>query len=168
MADYVPAWIEIGGQVPREFVPELIACIRREVLRDDFGGSKIMANSAEDLLALALNEEGNPGTLKLYDERARDGQFEQLESLLEQHGVAFDRHSDAGDEFNSELVRFRPGWAAPTVTLTDALGREMMPTEYVVEALQMLRAGKSDEAIKHLAVLANEDVPPLEPLSFLG
>ncbi len=167
MADYVPAWIEIGGQIPRELVPELLACIQREVLCDDFGGSKITATSADELFVLAQDEEGNPSTLKLYDEGAHNGQFDQLESFLEQRGVAFDRHSDAGDEFSSELLRFRPGWSAPTTTLKDALGREMIPTEYVLEALQMLRAGKSDEAIKHLAELANECVPPLEPLSFL-
>ncbi len=168
MADYVPAWIEIGGQIPRQLVPELIACIQKEMLRDAFGGRKITATSADELLVLAQDEAGNPGTLKLYEEQARNGQFDQLESVLEQRGVAFNQHSDAGDEFSSELVRFRLGWPAPTTTLTDVLGREMILTEYVLEALQMLRAGKSAEAIKHLAELANEGVPPLEPLSFLA
>jgi hypothetical protein len=168
MADYVPAWIEIGGPVPRGLIPELIEQIQRETLRDDFGGSPIKATSADELLALAQDDEGNPGALKLYDERTHNGEFAQLESFLEEHGVAFNRHSDAGDEFSSEVARFRPGWPAPTVTLTDALGREMIPTEYVVEALEMLRSGKRAKAIKHLGALANEGVPPLEPLSFVG
>jgi hypothetical protein len=167
MSDYVPAWIEIGGPVPSKLVPKLINCIQSGALRDDFEGGTIQAHSANELLDLALDGDGNLGTLKLYDERARNGQFEQLEAFLEEHDVAFNRHSDAGAEFSSEVVRFRAGWPAPTVTLTDACGREVILTEHVVEALQMLRAGKSAEAIKHLAELVNEGVSPLEPLSFV-
>ena len=164
MADYAPAMIRIGGPLPRELVPELIDCIHSHGFCDDFGGSPVKAASADDLLALARDAQGRPGTLKLYDEQTHNGEFIVLECFLEEHGIAFDRRSDGGDEFAPEIVRFRPGWPAPTTTLTDGNGREMIQTDCVVEALQMLRAGKTAEAIVFLAELANEDVPSLEPL----
>jgi hypothetical protein len=167
MSDRVPTWIEIGGQVPRKLAPELIDCIERESLRDDFDGARIAAKTADDLVALARDDDGQPGTLKLYDDRAKNGQFEELEWLLERHQVAFDRRSDGGDEFSPELVRYRPAWPAPTTTLLDALGREVILTEFVVEVLQMLRAGQTAEAIVRLAELAEEGVPALKPLEFV-
>ena len=166
MADYAPAWIEIGGPLPRELVQGLLDCIRAHGLSDDFGGSPIKAVSADDLLELAQDADGHVDTLKLYDERAHNGQFDNLEWFLEQHDIGFDRHGDGVAEFSPEVVRFRPGWPAPTVTLTDGMGREMIQTEYIVEALQMLRAGDLAKAITFLAQLANEGVPPLQPLSF--
>jgi hypothetical protein len=165
MADYVPTWIEIGGPIPRRLVPELINCIISESLRDNFGGQRIAAANAEDLLSDAKDAQGNPDTLKLYEESAKNGQFDQLEQFLEEHGIEFDRHCGGGAEFSPELTRFRRGWSAPTVTLLDAIGREVILTEYIVEALQMLRAEKPAEAIAHLAALAGEGTPALEPLS---
>ena len=168
MSDRVPTWIEIGGPVPRKLVPELLDYIQGESLRDGFDSVRIAAQSADDLLALARTDNGVPGTLKLYDNYAKNGQFDELEGLLEQHGVAFDRRNNGGDEFSPELVRYRRGWPAPTTTLLDALGRPVILTEFVVEALQMLRAGQTSEAIVRLSELTDEGVPALTPIEFLG
>ena len=89
MADYVPAWIEIGGPIPRELVPELIDCIQSEGVSHSFGGGAIEARSADDLLDLAQDTEGHPGTLKLYDEQVHNGEFDYLESFLEEHAIPF-------------------------------------------------------------------------------
>ncbi len=168
MADYVPAWIEIGGQIARELVPELIDCIQSEGVSDSFGGGAIEARSADDLLALARDKEGHPGTLKLYDEQVHNGEFDYLECFLEEHAVPFNRHSDGVAEFCPEVVRFRPGWPAPTTTIVDNLGREVVAVGYVNEALEMLRAGKVDDAIEHLAALVGEGIPVLMPLEIVA
>jgi hypothetical protein len=167
MADYVPAWIEIGGRLPTSLADTLIRLILVEALRDDFGGEPLVASDADELLSYAEGSDQAPATLKAYHETVHNGQFAELEPWLEEHNIGFDRHSDAGAEFSAELVRFRPGWPAPTVTLLDAIGREVILTEYILEALHLLRGGKTAAAIKHLAELANEGVAPLEPLAFV-
>ncbi len=168
MADYVPAWIEIGGPIPRELVPELIDCIQSEGVSDCFGGGAVVVRSADELLALARDTEGHSETLKLYDEQVHNGEFDYLECFLEEHAVAFERHSDGGAEFCPELVRFRPGWPAPTTTIVDNLGREVIAIVYVNEALEMLRNGKVADAIAVLAALAGEGIPPLMPLEIVA
>jgi hypothetical protein len=57
MADYVAAWIEIGGLVPGELVSELIDCIRSDGLSTKFGGNEFAPRSVEELLALARDAE---------------------------------------------------------------------------------------------------------------
>ena len=168
MSDKVPAWIEIGGNIPREHVPALIECIRSSGVAGSFGSGEVVVHTADDLLDLARDVTGNLGTLKLYDERARNGEFRALECFLEEHGIGFDRRSDGAAEFSPEIVRFRPGWPAPTTGIRDNLGREVVPIEYVEEALEMLRAGKIDEAIAHLAAFVGEDIPALTPLEILA
>ena len=89
MADYVPAWIEIGGPLPRKLVQGLIDCIQGHGLSDDFGGGPIKAASADDLLELAQDTEGQVGTLKLYDERAHNGEFDgSSAAVAEMAGLA--------------------------------------------------------------------------------
>ena len=39
--------------------------------------------------------------------------FEELEGFLCEHGIPFDRHSDARYEFDAEKVAFRPGMNRP-------------------------------------------------------
>jgi len=168
MADYVPAWIEIGGPIPRQIIPELIDCIEGDCLSDDYGAKPIEPKSAEDLLELAIDENGDPGTLKLYHEEAHNGEFDELEEFLEEHSIGFDRHGDGGGDFSPEIKRYRAGWLAPTITFLDGAGQELIPSFDVGEGLKLLRAGKTAEAIGHFAALTNEGVPALQPLEFVG
>ncbi len=62
------------------------------------------------------------GIFTVEDSQARYGQFEDLENLLREKGIPFDRQSGQKYEYYPELVIFRPGEnSAPALSLSFAL-----------------------------------------------
>lgn len=49
------------------------------------------------------------GILSISDSRARNGEFEELETLLKEAGIPFDRESDSYTEYDSVIRYYRPG-----------------------------------------------------------
>ena len=83
--------------------------------------------TAEQLLR-ALDEKGH---LVLADVEARFGMFEDLEAFCVEHGIPFDRHSDARYEFDAENVMFRPGMKSPLVISSNNAGDDLFNAEAI-------------------------------------
>ena len=118
----------------------------------------------------ALDENGH---LFLADNQARFGMFEELEGFLCEHGIPFDRHSDARYEFDAENVRFRPGMDRPLEVPSNDAGDNLMDVDMirpVAKELARLAAGKLTHdkllaAVQEASGKLNEVLPPeVEPL----
>jgi hypothetical protein len=82
-----------------------------EVFKDYFGpfsAESFLTENQVDEQGWTLEEDQGIKLIKFHDYQARDGQFEDLEELLVQEQVPFDRVSDHQYEYNAERVVFRP------------------------------------------------------------
>ena len=170
MADYFPGEIRIGGKVPAALLEEFLGeATSTGALVGDYEGSPFDAKSAEQLRE-ALDENGH---LKLVDAEARYGMFEELEGLLCEHDIPFDRHSDARYEFDSENVVLRPGMDRPLETPSNNNGDTLVRVDEirpVAKELARLATAKmaNDELLAAVSKLSKElhDLlpPEVEPL----
>src|SRR5262245_54111510 len=97
MSDHFPALIESGGPLPRSLVPDLLACVHAEGLRWDWCEDAMTARTPEELLVELQQHDSE--VLSVGDDEASGGMFSGLEEFLVQHGIAFDRRSDAKYEY---------------------------------------------------------------------
>ena len=130
------------------------------------------ARNVEELRK-ALDEDGH---LFLVNDQARYGMFEELEDFLCQHGIPFDRHSDARFEFDAENVMFRPGMKRPVEMPSNNDGDALLDVERlrpVARQLARLATGRLTKdkllaavkkASKKLTELLPPEVEPLPPL----
>jgi hypothetical protein len=163
MSDRMSAEIWIGGAVPKRLVPELCQAIQESGASNDWSESNFAPETAEDLLGTVDGD----GHLELMDHEARYGELPELEAFCREHGIAFDRQSDAKYEYSAELVRFRPEDGGQTfVTTTDQEGTLLVEVTAVLEVRDALRQGRAAEALRLLEELA-PDIPDLPPLSFV-
>ncbi len=123
MGERYPAEIKIGGKVPAglldRFLGELNS-IRGRV--GGYDGDPFVAETAAELRQ-TLDDDGH---LCLADAEASFGQFEDLEAFCVQHGIPFDRHSDAHYEYDSENVYFRPGMESPLAVASNNLNEDLI------------------------------------------
>ena len=126
MSERMNGEISIGGPVRRADVPELIQQISKAGVTLGWDGPRFHARDGDELLKLAQFDDGTPGALGLMDHEARYGMFEELEAFLRAHEIAYDRRSDAKDEYDAELVRFRPGMAEPFEQITNQAGEPVV------------------------------------------
>ena len=108
MSEYLAAHLTIGGPISRRLMARLCAAIGRERLALNWGEPVFQPQTADDLLAACIDL-GGVRLLRLYDEQARWGQFEELERQLIHWQIAFDRHNEGKYEINPERFSFRPG-----------------------------------------------------------
>ncbi|MDI6752802.1 MAG: hypothetical protein QME78_00220 [Thermodesulfobacteriota bacterium] len=100
------------------------------------------------------------GIFSLDDQQARYGCFENLEALLKQKGVPFDRESGAYFEYIPELVIFRPAQkGTPALDITFNLS-DGVPVVDVQKIRNLLPQGI--EAVK---AYLDEHFPAYPPLS---
>jgi hypothetical protein len=104
MGTWFPGAIQIGGELSADDVTELCGAILDAGLSLDWGGEPFEPASAEDLLAAV---DADTGQLRLFDDQACFGHFNDLEAWLKEHGLPFDRQSDAYCEYDGETVSFR-------------------------------------------------------------
>lgn len=136
MSEHMPACITVGGPLPGRLVPGLCEAIDSQQVSLEFGGDCFSPGSAEDLLSARVEQDGRL-VLQLCDDEARWGWFETLEPFLQQHGIAFDRQTDANFAYGACLVQFRPGRKVLTVP-TDSEGRPVVEIAAVRPALTQL------------------------------
>jgi hypothetical protein len=173
MSDHFPGEIRIGAKI----AAALLEGFLQEVTATgasvgDYGDTPFDCKTAEELRE-ALDESGH---LHLADAEARYGQFEDLETFCVEHGIPFDRHSDAKYEFDAENVRFRPGMEHPQQVFSNNNGDDLVDTAQLrpvaAELARLVTAGLGrDEllaAVREASTRLDSLLPPeIEPLPAL-
>jgi hypothetical protein len=159
MSDRFPAWIEIGGDLPRTLLEHFLKMLRR-----CGGGAKPEGGfngKTEDSLGQLYRPEG---TLFLQASQAADGQFWHLERWCQEHNVSFDRHSDAYYGCDSILARFRPGREL-SQSLSASDGGEYVALDDVISAKNALADGNFFKAMMILNTITDgrDTIEPLRP-----
>ena len=177
MADYFPGMMTIGGKVPAAVLKKFLKQITStHASLGEYSGPAFTCATAEQLLR-ALDEKGH---LVLADVEARFGMFEDLEAFCVEHGIPFDRHSDARHEFDAENAMFRPGMKSPLVVPSNNAGDDLFNAEAIrpvaKELARLLTAKLTKEklraaavkVIRHLHSLLPPEVEPLPPLQVVA
>jgi hypothetical protein len=155
MADSCCAEIDIGGPIPRAFLPELIRAVAAFGLRLEYYGGP---RATVALLERALR----PGAVVcLYSEDVPEGRFDALEEFLVAHRIHFCRTCEAYGECNAELVLYR-GEDEPTVFDVDQQGNIILSHEAVVAILGN-RFMDNDAKVEAIRCLV--DLPATEALT---
>ena len=164
MSDCFPAWIEIGGPVPRTLVPSLLEHVHNEGLRWNWTEDGVKATTAEELIEELRQHDTD--VLRAGHDEARYGSFDDLEAFLVRHGIAFDRQSDAKYEHDGRLVRFRPGMSEPHQSLVTQAGVPVIEVDDLRPIQGLLQQGNHEEAQRRLDQLL-DPVPRLPPLTIV-
>lgn len=150
MADYMSAHITIGGLLPEHALPELVRAIELDGAGPDFGEMFIDADDIVDFL-----REDGPRTL--VDDQARDGQFENIETVCRELGLAYRRYNEAKYERPEQIVIFTGDGVVQVHTAA-----QLTPTISLDEVSEF----KNLEEVKiHLNWVQTFMPPPLEIVS---
>ena len=170
MGEYYPGEITIGGKVPAALLEEFLReATSTGASLGDYEEAAFAAGTVEELLK-AFDEDGH---LRLADPQASFGQFEGLEAFCLQHGIPFDRHSDAHHEVDAENIYFRPGMERPARVTSDNLGDDLTDADEVRpvarELARLATSGLDREgllaAVLKVSAELNAALPPeVEPL----
>jgi len=79
MSERIAAEIQIGGKVRRSVAEELCDVISTERVSLDWGGSPFQPKTIDELLAARHDNGDGLLTLRLYDDEASWGEFDDLE-----------------------------------------------------------------------------------------
>jgi len=105
MSDRFPAKISIGGKITVSLKEELAELIESEVaFADEYCRDTI--TSVEDVLTALDSAVKENAPVEFSDDQARYGEF-VVEGFLRQHGIHFDRQSDAKYEYDGITLLFR-------------------------------------------------------------
>jgi len=164
MADCFPGEVTIGGKVPSALLEEFLGAVASAgASAGDYGDPPFDGRTAEELLD-ALD--GN-GHLRLVDAEARYGQFEELEGFLQEHGIPFDRHSDARHEFDAVKVMFRPGMERPAEVASNNVGDALADADELRpvarELARLATAGLTKDELLAAVAKASRDLDALLP-----
>ncbi|NQT37234.1 MAG: hypothetical protein HQ581_07080 [Planctomycetes bacterium] len=180
MAERVAAQIWIGGRLSAEDADELRGVIDTEGVSLDWGDGPFRPSTSRDLLQ-ARAQHDDSRVLRLCDDQASWGEFDQLESFLQAHAIPYTRHGDGGGSYNGEIVEYRPG-TDPVCIPVDTNGNPIVDVEVVRRvakaldtAIEQLDAGavrkaasRLKRARKSLRKQLPPDVPPLPSLEIEG
>ncbi|MCK4374767.1 MAG: hypothetical protein KAX19_05535 [Candidatus Brocadiae bacterium] len=155
MAEHFAAEIHIGGPIPKPLLDELIATVVAE-------GASLEgyceARAAEEPVRKAFHE---ASVVDLYDEQASAGRFQALEAFLVEHGIHFDRHSDAFCEYEAENAYYRGG-DEPVWFYADQVGNPLVRADDVVDVLD---DRSTDDPAKMKALRELVSPPEMTPLA---
>jgi hypothetical protein len=182
MADTMAAEIHIGGKVRRSVAQALCKTITESGASLEWGGGPCHPNTQDDLLLARSAKTGEPLVVKLYDDQARGGEFEELETFLREHGIPYRRWSEGKYECDAEAAAFHPqsgqlSWLTNHDRHPIVLASELAPIEAkLTNLLKMVKRGRA-EPVKVLARIEDireglrakllPAVPPLEPLEIV-
>lgn len=142
MPDRMQAQIEIGGQISRgrqdSLLDYLIGELITEGVQSEYGGPDVITIADEAALLEFLNDSGY---LQFRHDEKTDGEFEELEDWLREHGIPYRRWSEPKYEHPGENVYWNPGMMQPLVLYCDGDTREVVLGEKVREALAKLEKG---------------------------
>ncbi len=124
--------MHIGGTITDPQVTySLICAIRTENVGPDYGAGFSNDDEVHDDIELAQSN-GQP--LKVYDDQASYGNFSDLERVVQQLGLTFNRGADAYMEHDGDIVWWRPGMDSPDSTSADQSANPMVGLEAVRNA----------------------------------
>jgi len=164
MADRFPGEITIGGKVPCALLGQFLGAVASTcAFVGGYEGAPFDGRTAEDLRG-ALDEDGH---LRLADPEARYGQFDDLEGFLQEHGIPFDRHSDARYEFDAMNVMFRPGMERPVEVASNNAGDSLTDADALRpvarELARLATAGLTKDELLAAVAKASRDLDALLP-----
>jgi hypothetical protein len=175
MSDRMCAEIWLGGKCPRSALEK--APFGGLVL--DWDNSPFDDTSGETILA-DRDEEGH---LHFADVEAAYGEFPELESWAKEHGICFERRSEAKYEYDAQRTWFRPdlpeaqqeGW-----TYTTQEGTPLVPLESIAKTVAEMRRLDEDaqqtavqrlaawrQLLRELTSALPPDLPPLPPFEIV-
>jgi hypothetical protein len=111
----MPAKIEIGGRIPRSVLPAFLELIKENGGISSFWEDPTKSPETEKELKEAMRE---TPFVSIYSYEQTGGQFPDLEKFSVKNQIPFDRHTPAYQEYDAELVRFRPGMSEPVVCIS--------------------------------------------------
>ncbi len=164
MSDRFPGLIEIGGPLSRGLVPELLARVQAKTLRWDWCEDAVQATTPDELVDELRQHDCS--VLSAGDDEACGGCFPDLEDFLVEHGIAFNRRSDAKYEYDGELVYFRPGMQEPGWIRATQDGEPVVLLDDLQNVRPLLRQGDHQQALAKLDELLDA-IPPLPPLTIV-
>ena len=96
MADYMAAEIWIGGKMPASLASELCKAIADDYVSLAWGDAPFRPTSPEDLLDARepASDDDNVRLLWFCNDESRYGEFNDLEELLQEHGIAYSRRRE--------------------------------------------------------------------------
>lgn len=172
MSERMAAEIWIGGKVPMSLVPALCAAIGDQGVSLEWGDAAFRPSTAEDLGQAVRENDCGVRLLRLCDDQAGAGVFEELETSLREHKIAYTRQSTGRYEFDPETVDFRPGHPlAPQAT--NAAGQPVVLASELAPVADLLTTATAWEEnaspvdrwslVKTARRLLQEQLPPTLP-----
>ena len=157
MSDRMPAEIRLGGTIKRADVQALCSEIEESGVGVEWG-ENFSPTDGTELFAAAKN-----GELRLVDDEARGGEFDDLEKFLKEKKIPFDRFTDGKYEYDCEAVHYRPG-CKPEITcyITDKSQNQLVQVEEIKKIEKLLLANKVHKALSMIHKLLPK-VAPLPP-----
>jgi len=170
MSERFAAEVRIGGNVPAGLLDRFLGELNSAGVRvGGYDGDPLDAHNAAELRQ-ALDEDGH---LVLADAEASYGQFEELEAFCVQHGILFDRHSDAHFEYDSENVYLRVGMETPMSVYSNSQSEDLTDVgklrPVARELARLAQAALTHDELRAAVVKASGDLaaalpPEVEPL----
>jgi hypothetical protein len=123
------------------------------------GGSLEWGDAAfEPADAEELTSALRAGRLVLYDDQARLGEFEGLETTCRRLRLGYTRHSESKYEYGAELVDWRPGMREPIVR--SCSNSPHVWADFVQEALEQLKSWSQSQGLENPGVAVPEGPGP--------
>ena len=108
MSERLAAEIQIGSKVRRRVAEVLCSVIAAERVSLEWGDVPFEPKTIDDLLAARFDNGDGLLTLRLYDDQASWGEFDSLESFLQEHKIPFVRYTEGKYDYDPEVVAFHP------------------------------------------------------------
>lgn len=108
MSEHLPAEIKIGGKIRRSVTETLCKVIAGEGVALDWGEACFRPQTVDDLLSARSDDNDDVVVLRLCDDQASWGEFEELETFLRDNDIAYIRYSDGKYDLDPECAAFHP------------------------------------------------------------
>lgn len=160
MPDTFPADIIIGGRIPRTQWDRMVEA---EPTLGHF--DPVTHEDSSGMIDL-------DGHLNLHNPDAAWGHFEELEGVLQQEGIPYDRRSNAAYEYDGEEASFRPGMEGELVAGGRQDGGGVMVeaeivADYLSRGLTLEQVMAEPDAPNGLRLVCLRRDHPLPPFDFI-
>ena len=155
MADYIATSISIGGKLSSHLAEQLCVAVTEAQLGLEWAETPFASRTAADLLAARCQING-ARVLKLMEDDAPWGEFQELEAFLQEHQIPFDRLHEGKYDIDPALRQYRPDLGCLDFHCTNS-GEVLLPLAAIIAfesqvALvdQHLVAQRQQPAVKQL------------------